>query len=129
MARRELSAEEEAALVKQAEAQRGDAAAWGFERPHRVRRGRGATAVLSVRVPLAQLRELRSLAGARGLSLSELLQEAVGALAASGPRISFSANVKRATVYVKGRGGPASRIAEVSGDPYQAGRTGGVVVE
>jgi hypothetical protein len=75
--RRELTPEQEKALAAEAEARRGDADEWDFARPAKIDRGGSASAVLSVRVPLSQMKELRRLAGQQRLSLSRLLQDAV----------------------------------------------------
>jgi len=75
--RRELTPEQEKALAAEAEARRGDADEWDFARPAKIDRGGSASAVLSVRVPLSQMKELRRLAGQQGISLSRLLQSAI----------------------------------------------------
>lgn len=77
MGRRELTPEQERALAAESEARRDDAEEWDFGRPATIDRGRRPTAVLSVRVPLSQVRELRRIAGQQRLSLSRLLQDAV----------------------------------------------------
>jgi hypothetical protein len=77
LGRRELTPEEESRLAAEAESRRGDAEEWDFARPAKIDRGGSPTAVLSVRVPLSQMKELRRLAGQQGISLSRLLQSAI----------------------------------------------------
>jgi hypothetical protein len=58
-----------------------------------------ATAVLSVRLQLEQIRFLRDIASRKGVSLSALLQEVSGALASSeAQRMSISRGVSRVQV-------------------------------
>jgi hypothetical protein len=75
MARRSLGPKEQARLIREAEEARDDDSV--VLAAGRIKRGTDPTAVLSVRVPLAQLRQLRSIASRRAISLSELLKEAV----------------------------------------------------
>jgi hypothetical protein len=75
--RRELTPEQERQLAEVAESRRGDTEEWDFARPSRIDRGRSPTAVLSVRVPLSQMKELRRIAGREQISLSRLLQNAI----------------------------------------------------
>jgi len=89
VARRKLSAEEEAKLVADAESARGDRGRWDFDSPRRVRVPAGASAVLSVRLPVEELRALRRRAERNRISLSELVKAAVEAyVARSGPQIT-----------------------------------------
>ena len=74
MARRDLSEAEERDLIAAAEAAR-DAGLVGARANMRV--AADASAVLSVRLPLDQLRAVRAMASARGESISALLQDAV----------------------------------------------------
>ena len=104
MARRKMTREEEATLAAEAQELRDDEAAWDYRQARLVRRGRSPSAVLSVRVPLAQLRELRKLAAAERISLSDLLKDAVASYVAyAGPQVSSSGprqlqlNLKRAS--------------------------------
>ena len=91
VARRKITREEEAALADEAAGLRDDEAAWDFARARAVRRGASPSAVLSVRVPLEQLKGLRRLAAVEGVSLSELLKEAVASYVGStGPEVSSS---------------------------------------
>ena len=93
MARRILTAEEEKRLAAEAEDARDR------ELPLKragVKVSEDATAVLSVRVPINQLRMLRSLAAERRVSLSTLLQDAIEqAVSNRGPRVSYSQRVSR----------------------------------
>jgi len=77
MGRRELTPEQESQLAAEAQSRRGDTEEWDFGRPTKIRRGRSPTAVLSVRVRFAQMKELRRIAGQEGISLSRLLQNAI----------------------------------------------------
>jgi hypothetical protein len=95
MPSKRLGVDEEAALAKEAENAKVDEQ-WEMERPRRVRRGSEPTAVLSVRVPLSQLRKIRETLARERIPLSELLQQAVAMAAGTGTRIS----VENATVTV-----------------------------
>ena len=77
MGRRQLTPEEERQLAADAESDRGDAAVWDFGRPTKIDRGKSPTAVLSVRLPLSQMKELRRISGRERISLSRLLQNAI----------------------------------------------------
>lgn len=77
MGKRELTPEQESQLAADAESRRGDADEWDFGRPKKIDRGSRPTAVLSVRVPLSQMKELRRTAKLEGVSLSRLLQSAI----------------------------------------------------
>ena len=77
MGRRQLTPEEERQLAADAESDRGDAAVWDFGRPTKIDRGKSPSAVLSVRLPLSQMKELRHIAGREQVSLSRLLQNAI----------------------------------------------------
>lgn len=93
MARRQLTDEDELALIRDAEAAR-DSGPLGT--PVRMTVSPQGTAVLSVRLPMEQMRDLRSVAESRHISVSALLQEAVaGLLAAPGPRMSASRKLSR----------------------------------
>lgn len=108
MARRspgKVAAEER--LIAEAEAARDDPATQLH--PVQMRIAEGTTAVLSVRLPLDELRALRRLAEARGVSISGLLQEAVAALLAGGAAVRFSSGrAKQVTVYTAGFRQPES---------------------
>jgi hypothetical protein len=98
MARRNISAAEERQLIADAEAHRDSGTR---STPARLRPSEDATAVLSVRLPMSQLRALRAVAAARGASLSAVLQDAVDQLVAErGPRMTVSQRVHR--LYVAG---------------------------
>ena len=98
MARRNTSAAEERQLIADAEALRDSPTK---ATPVRLRAAEDATAVLSVRLPMSQLRAMRAIAGARGVSLSALLQDAVDQLLAErGTRMTVSRRVHR--LYVAG---------------------------
>lgn len=91
MARKKLTPEEESKLAAEAEQSREDDASWDYARARPVRRGGSPSAVLSVRVSIDQLRDLRKLAAVEGISLSELLKDAVASYVASaGPQVSSS---------------------------------------
>lgn len=94
MARRAMSRQEEEALVREAERLRD-----ADTEPSGLRFSPNATAVLSVRLPMNDLRTLRSIAKARRISLSALLQEAVEQLLATdGPKVSVSQSAIRFAV-------------------------------
>jgi hypothetical protein len=98
--RRKLTPEEESQLAAEAESRQGDADEWDFGRPKKIDRGRSPTAVLSVRVPLSQLKELRRTAQLEGISLSRLLQSAIDCyMAREGAVQLHFADVKRFLVF------------------------------
>ena len=92
MVARRLTKRQEAALVDDVERARANPAdEWDLSRPLAVTRGPSPTAVLSVRVPIEQLRDIRRIAAQRGVSVSELLQTAVTvAVGMGGPRVDWS---------------------------------------
>jgi hypothetical protein len=107
MARRKLTGAEEARMVAEAERSRDDEST--TLRRVDVRVGAGASGVLSVRLPIEQIRALRQKAAQRGESLSDLLQEAVNRLlGTSGPEVSMSQSLDRVVVYTGG-GLPVAR--------------------
>lgn len=79
MAKRTMTRKQEADLIKEAEAARDSDSPLSIV-PVRARDD--ATGVLSVRLPLAQIRSLRDMAVRRGVSLSALLVESMAAIAA-----------------------------------------------
>jgi hypothetical protein len=112
MARRNITATAERKLAQQAEANRDDPSVEIVAVPLRV--SVEASAVLSVRLPIDQIRTLRGLASARGISLSTLIHEAVQQLlSAPPPRVTVSQSVKR--VYVAGALADMSAESEPTG--------------
>lgn len=100
---KKLSEAREKRLAAAAEAARDDDRV--VLRESGVRVSADATGVLSVRLPLAQIRLLREVANSRGESLSELLQEALGRLLGSaGPDVSMSS--VRQMIFYSGGGLP-----------------------
>ena len=124
MARRKLTTDEEQRLREEAERVRTDQGLWEDYRPAKVVRGKNPTAVLSVRVPLSQLRGLRAIAGQQGRSLSDVLKDAVDAyVAASGPQVTSSCSTKRITIFMSERTGseslqPGAILVEEGGENY-----------
>lgn len=93
MARREISGAEERRLIAASERAR-DAGEVG-ERAN-VKVSADATAVLSVRLPMEQLRAIRENAASQGISISSLLQQALALLAAKPkPRMTATQQVTR----------------------------------
>lgn len=99
MARKHLTAEEEARLIEAAEAA-SESEEIVLERvPSRIRTD--ASAVLSVRLPLADVKALRAAAAREGVSLSALLQQLVSSWARRAPlEMSISDTPRR--LYVEG---------------------------
>jgi hypothetical protein len=99
MARRRLSAKEEALLAAEleAEAASDDDSAWDYENPKRL--APAQSAVLSARVSVEQFQAVSRLAAERGVSVSNLVKEAIGLLAASrAPNVYFSGSVRQVTM-------------------------------
>lgn len=107
MARRKLTGEAEARLAASAERDRDDSGC--VLRRSEVRVSAEASGVLSVRLPLAQIRALRQEAVKRNMSLSDLLQEAVNRfLGSPGGEVSTSRSLQRVFIY-SGGGMPVAR--------------------
>lgn len=107
MARRKLTASAEARMVASAEADRDDPGR--VLRRSEVRVSNEASGVLSVRLPLEQIRVLRQEAAKRSVSLSDLLQEAVNRfLGSPGGEVSTSRSLQRVFIY-SGGGMPVAR--------------------
>jgi hypothetical protein len=122
MAKRTLTAAEERKLVKNAEKLRDDDEAELLVQDVKARSD--ATAVLSVRLPLNEIRFLREVASRRGVSLAALIKDVSSALAAEAEqRMSVSRGVARLHVTgvglessVSPAGASGGRI-DVSGPP------------
>jgi antitoxin component of RelBE/YafQ-DinJ toxin-antitoxin module len=82
MARKKLTPDEEASIRRASEQAHREGADLTYVGG--VSRGKEPTAVLSVRVPLALLQSLREIAARDGLSLSEVVQNAVTTCARAG---------------------------------------------
>jgi hypothetical protein len=107
MARRKLTDAAEAQLVASAESDRDNPER--VLRRSEVRVSTEASGVLSVRLPLDQIRALRQEAVKRGVSLSDLLQEAVNRfLGSPGGEVSTSKFLQRVFIY-SGGGMPIAR--------------------
>ena len=105
MASKRLTPEAEAQLIADAEANRDDETSTLTKTTGRV--APDASAVLSVRMPIEQVRTLRNVARERNQTLSELVQAAViGLIAAPQPQVEISEAVSRCIVYSSG--GPSS---------------------
>jgi hypothetical protein len=111
MARKRLSAEEEAQAIADAVAMRDDPSVMPMRVPGRPTSS--GSAVLSVRLPVGQVRMLRAMAAERRISLSEMLSEAVtSVLAGSGPTLSASKGASHLFMF----GGVGPEPTDTSGD-------------
>lgn len=115
MAKRKYTQREERALIERAEAARDSDAPLTLV-PSRVRED--ATGVLSVRLPLAQIRMLREIAARRGVGLSALLQDVASNFAVmEAQRMYVSRSASR--VHVQGIELQSAYHPEESSSDYQ----------
>ena len=118
MAKRYLEADEETRLVAEIEAQRESDGVLGEGR--RVNRGSEPTAVLSVRIPLEQMKLLRQVAGERRESVSEVLKDALYAFTGiGGSRVWYGGDIQRLAFF----SGVAPVRAESGALPFYPSQT------
>lgn len=98
MARRKLTLQQELEIAARAR-NASDAGADVVRRPGGATRGPNASAVLSVRVPIEQMQGLRALAARRGVSLSDVVHDAIATFAAAGGAHFYKSSGSSWTLY------------------------------